>query len=237
MSRRLGVNVDHVATLRQARRSTYPDPLTAALVAERAGAAQITVHIRGDRRHIQDHDLRRMRESVQTLLNVEAACTEEMAGILLAVRPHRVTLVAERPGEVTTEGGLDVAGQAAEVAAFAARLGEAGVHVALFIDPDDHQIDASRVAGVDMVELNTARWSETADRAELTRLARATERARALGLAVAAGHGLNLHNLRPLVSAAPEIEEYNIGHALIGDAVFLGLEASVLRYKAVCQGR
>lgn len=230
MRRRLGVNVDHVATLRQARRARYPDPLAAALIAERAGAAQITVHIRGDRRHIQDDDLHRLAASVQTLLNVEAACTEEMAGILLAVRPHRVTLVAERPGEVTTEGGLDVAGQAAEVAVFAARLGAAGIHVALFIDPDAPQVDASCVAGVDMVELNTARWAETGDRRELVRLAAATERATAAGLAVAAGHGLNLQNLRDLVLAAPGIEEYNIGHALIGDAVFLGLETSVRRY-------
>ena len=188
MRRRLGVNVDHVATLRQARRARYPDPLAAALIAERAGAAQITVHIRGDRRHIQDDDLHRLAASVQTLLNVEAACTEEMAGILLAVRPHRVTLVAERPGEVTTEGGLDVAGQAAEVAAFAARLGAAGIHVALFIDPDAPQVDASCVAGVDMVELNTARWAETGDRRELVRLAAATERATAAGLSV----GMNL---------------------------------------------
>ncbi len=230
MRRRLGVNVDHVATLRQARQVRYPDPLAAALVAERAGAAQITVHIRGDRRHVQDHDLHRLAASVQTLLNVEAACTEEMAAILLAVRPHRVTLVAERPGEVTTEGGLDVAAQSAEVAVFAARLAAAGIHVALFIDPDAPQIDASCVAGVDMVELNTARWAETGDRAELLRLAAATERARSRGLSVAAGHGLTLQNLRELVLAAPAIEEYNIGHALVADAVFLGLETSVRRY-------
>ena len=230
MMRRLGVNVDHVATLRQARRAAYPDPVAAALIAERAGAAQITVHLRGDRRHIQDHDLRRLRESMQTLLNVEAACTDEMAEILLKILPHRVTLVAERPGEVTTEGGLDVARQAQEVAEFAARLGAAGIHVALFIDPDDSQVDASPSAGVDMVELNTARWSETGDRSELVRLARATVRARALGLSVAAGHGLTLHNLAEVVAAAPEIEEYNIGHALIGDALFLGLDATVGRY-------
>jgi pyridoxine 5-phosphate synthase len=230
MRRRLGVNVDHVATLRQARRARYPDPLAAALIAERAGAAQITVHIRGDRRHVQDHDLVRLTASVQTLLNVEAACTEEMAGILLAVRPHRVTLVEERPGEVTTEGGLDVARQQEAVAAFSARLAAAGIHVALFIDPDDAQVDASARCGADMVELNTARWAETGDRAELTRLARATARARAAGLAVAAGHGLTLQNLRDLVLAAPDIEEYNIGHALVGDAVFLGLETSVRRY-------
>ncbi|MSQ03273.1 MAG: pyridoxine 5'-phosphate synthase [Myxococcales bacterium] len=233
MARRLGVNVDHVATLRQARRARYPDPLAAALVAERAGASQITVHIRGDRRHIQDHDLRRLRESVQTLLNIEAACTAEMAEILLEARPHRVTLVAEREGEVTTEGGLEVAGNTSEIAAFSDRLGVAGIHVALFIDPDDAQVDASRVAGVDMVELNTARWAETGDPAELVRLARAASRAGALGLAVAAGHGLTLHNLGPLCAAAPTIEEYNIGHALIADAVFCGLDASVRHYLAL----
>ncbi len=228
--RRLGVNVDHVATLRQARQARYPDPLAAALLAERAGAAQITVHIRGDRRHVQDHDLYRMRQSVQTLLNVEAATTVEMAAILLDVRPHRVTLVAERPGEVTTEGGLDVASQRQDVARFAARMQAAGIHVALFIDPVTEQVQASALPGVDMVELNTAKWSETGEAHELARLGAACAEAKDFGLQVAAGHGLTLHNLRAVVEAAPEIEEYNIGHALIGDAVFLGLEASVRRY-------
>ncbi len=233
--RRLGVNVDHVATLRQARQARYPDPLAAALIAERAGAAQITVHIRGDRRHIQDHDIVRLAQSVQTALNVEAAATEEMAGILLRTLPHRVTLVAERPGEVTTEGGLDVAGQQADVARFCAQMHRAGIATSLFIDPEPEQIDASAMPGVDMVELNTARYAEARvgsaeAKAELERLARAASRAVASGLGVAAGHGLNLQNLRALVLAAPEIEEYNIGHALISDAVFLGLEASIRRY-------
>lgn len=232
MNRRLGVNVDHVATLRQARRARYPDPLAAALVAERAGADQITVHIRGDRRHIQDDDLHRLRASVQTELNVEAACTDEMAGILREVRPHRVTLVAERPGEVTTEGGLDVVRHVDEVRAFVAKLAEAGIRVSLFIDPVDAQVRASKMPGVDMVELNTARYAE-GHPDDLGRLARATALAREVGLAVAAGHGLTLHNLGALVAAAPEIEEYNIGHALIGDAVFLGLEESIRRYKAL----
>lgn len=230
MNRRLGVNVDHVATLRQARRSRYPDPLAAALIAERAGAAQITVHIRGDRRHIQDHDLFRMRESVQTLLNVEAAATDEMAGILRDVRPHRVTLVEERPGEITTEGGLDVARHYAEVGAFVQQMRAQGTHVALFIDPDAYQVHASVMEGVDMVELNTARYAETGEASELARLAMACMEAKEQGLQVAAGHGLTLQNLRALVLAAPEIEEYNIGHALISDAVFLGLEGSVRRY-------
>jgi pyridoxine 5-phosphate synthase len=232
MIRRLGVNVDHVATLRQARRARYPDPLAAALLAERAGAAQITVHLRGDRRHIQDHDLERLAASVQTELNVEAACTEEMAAVLAQVRPHRVTLVAERPGEVTTEGGLDVAGHAAEVGAFAARLQAIGIRVSLFIDPRAPQVEASRLPGVDMIELNTARYAE-GDHGALTDLVAACAHARRLGLAVAAGHGLTLQNLPALVDAAPEIEEYNIGHALIGDAVFLGLEESVRRYVAL----
>lgn len=233
MIRRLGVNVDHVATLRQARRARYPDPLAAALIAERAGADQITVHLRGDRRHIQDHDLHRLQASVQTFLNVEAACTDEMGGILREVRPRRVTLVAERPGEVTTEGGLDVAGQHAEVARFVEGLAAAGIEVSLFIDADDRQIAASKLPGVVAVELNTAAYSEHGAR-ELDRLARATATARDAGFEVAAGHGLTLQNLPALVAAAPHIEEYNIGHALIGDAVFLGLEESVRRYKALC---
>ncbi len=230
MIRRLGVNVDHVATLRQARGSRYPDPLAAALLAERAGASQITVHIRGDRRHVQDHDLRRLRESVQTLLNVEAACTDEMAAVLLECRPHRVTLVAERPGEVTTEGGLDVGAHHREIEAFVETLVDAGIRVSLFIDPDIRQVHASAIPGVDMVELNTAVYSEAGAHSELHRLAAATHAAREQQLEVAAGHGLTLQNLRALVVAAPEIEEYNIGHALISDAVFLGLENSVRRY-------
>ncbi len=232
MIRRLGVNVDHVATLRQARQARYPDPLAAALLAERAGADQITVHIRGDRRHIQDHDIVRLRQSVQTELNVEAACTEEMGALLLELRPHRVTLVAERPGEVTTEGGLDVAGNVDAVGAFVAKLATAGIRVSLFIDPDERQVRASRMLGVDMVELNTALYAEGLP-GELDRLARATTAAVEDDFMVAAGHGLTLHNLGALVAACPEIEEYNIGHALIGDAVFLGLEESVRRYKAI----
>jgi pyridoxine 5-phosphate synthase len=234
---RLGVNIDHVATLRQARRAKYPDPLAAALIAERAGADQITVHLRGDRRHIQDHDLFRLQASVQTFLNVEAACTDDMFAVLDQVRPHRVTLVEERPGEVTTEGGLDVVRHRDEVAAFCARLQAIGVRIALFVDPDDEQIAQScLLPGVDTVELNTAAYAETGAADELARLAKACLRAREMDLMVAAGHGLTLHNLGALVRAAPGIEEYNIGHALIGDAVFLGLDESVRRYKAACRG-
>jgi pyridoxine 5-phosphate synthase len=234
---RLGVNIDHVATLRQARRAKYPDPLAAALVAERAGADQITVHLRGDRRHIQDHDLFRLQASVQTFLNVEAACTEDMFAVLEQVRPRRVTLVEERPGEVTTEGGLDVDRFVGQVADFTGRLAGLGIRVALFVDPDDRQIFRSRqLTGVDMIELNTAAYAETGSPDELARLAKACEQALALGLQVAAGHGLTLHNLAALVAAAPGIEEYNIGHALVGDALFLGFDESVRRYKAACQG-
>ncbi len=230
MERRLGVNVDHVATLRQARRAAYPDPLAAALEAERAGAAQITIHLRGDRRHIQDHDLRRIRESAQTLLNVECATTDEMIGIMLRERPHRVTLVPERPGEVSTEGGLDVVSARVAVAEAASRLSVAGIGVSLFIDPDPAQVAASVMPGVDMIELNTAAYAERDEPGALNRLVNACRVGREAGLAVAAGHGLNLHNLRALVLAAPDIEEYNIGHALISDAVFLGLTGSIRRY-------
>ncbi len=236
MIRRLGVNVDHVATLRQARRARYPDPLAAALVAERAGADQITVHLRGDRRHIQDDDLFRLQASVQTFLNVEAACTDEMRDILLEVRPRRVTLVAERPGEVTTEGGLDVHGQRDEVARFVDALANGGIQVSLFIDPEDHQVRASLLPGVVAVELNTAAYAEHGGEPQLHRLLRACVYAREASLEVAAGHGLTLHNLPPLVAHVPHIEEYNIGHALMGDAMFLGLEESVRRYKALCAG-
>lgn len=236
MNRRLGVNVDHVATLRQARRARYPDPLAAALIAERAGADQITVHLRGDRRHIQDHDLFRLQASVQTFLNVEAACTDEMFGVLREVKPRRVTLVEERPGEVTTEGGLDVVRNERDVAAFAEALHREGIEVSLFVDPEPEQIlTARKFVGVIAVELNTAAYSEHGP-SELPRLARATAIAREHRFEVAAGHGLTLHNLGALVSACPDIEEYNIGHALMGDALFLGMEASVRRYKALCDG-
>ena len=235
MIRRLGVNIDHVATLRQARRATYPDPVSAAALAELAGADQITCHIRGDRRHIQDRDLPRLRDVVQTHLNVEMATTDEMLGIAEAVlgggggteRVHRVTLVPERPGEVSTEGGLDVAGQRSAIAAATARLRAADIRVSLFIDPTPAQIEASALPGIDMIELNTARYAEIGGGLELDRLAQATASARALGLAVAAGHGLTHHNLAALVQAAPDIEEYNIGHSIISRAVFVGLEAAV----------
>lgn len=235
MIRRLGVNIDHVATIRQARRASYPDPAAAAALAELAGADQITCHIRGDRRHIQDSDLARLRDIVQTHLNVEMATTEEMLGIAIAVlgdgggtgKRHRVTLVPERPGEVTTEGGLDVAGQRAAIADAVVRLVQAGIAVSLFIDPNPEQVRASALPGVDMIELNTARYAEHGGESEIKRLRQAANLAAQHGLGVAAGHGLTHHNLRELVLGVPEIEEYNIGHSIIGRAVFVGLDAAV----------
>lgn len=232
--RRLGFNVDHVATVRQARRAASPDPLLAALLGEQAGADQITCHPRGDWRHIQEHDVRRLRESITTLLNVEMATTPEMIGLAEALRPHRVTLVAERPGEVTTEGGLDVQGRSDEVASATARLVAAGVRVSLFIDPEPTQVAACvRLRGVDMVELNTDRYARShvgggdALQRELSRLAKAAEAAWAGGLEVAAGHGLDHLNLPLLVAEVPRVAEYNIGFSIVGRAVFVGLDRAV----------
>lgn len=227
MPARLGLNIDHVATLREARKATYPCPVAAALLGELAGAAQITCHIRGDRRHIQDHDLVRLRASVQTLLNVELAVTDEMRAIALELSPHRVTLVPERPGEVSTEGGLDVVQHRDAVEAFTEAMVAAGVRVSLFIDPVPEQVQASAMPGVDMVELNTAAYAEGCGQGELDRLRRASRLCQQLGVEVAAGHGLTHHNLPPLVAAVPEIVEYNIGHAIIGRAVFVGLDQAV----------
>ena len=241
MIRRLGVNIDHVATLRQARRSPYPDPVAAAALAEIAGADQITCHIRGDRRHIQDHDLPRLRDVVQTHLNVEMAATEEMVQIALAVLGghgrHRVTLVPERAGEVTTEGGLDVRRHQAEVAAVTARLVEAGIKVSLFIDPSAAQVEASGIEGVDMIELNTARYAEIGTDTELQRLDGALRVAEDLGLEVAAGHGLTHHNLPRLVKAVPDIVEYNIGHSIISRAVFVGLDQAIRDLVEILRGK
>lgn len=225
--RRLGVNIDHVATLRQARRSPYPDPVLAALLAEQAGADQITCHIRGDRRHVNERDIRLLRETVLTDLNVECACTDEMVGIMLDLRPHRVTLVPERPEEITTEGGLDVVTHAGLVRSTVGRLKAAGIQVSLFIDPLEAQVQASCFDGVDMVELNTARFAEQGGVEDLVRLSAATTAALDEGIEVAAGHGLTHLNLPMLVDAVPDIVEYNIGHSIISRAVFVGLDRAV----------
>lgn len=243
MPRRLGVNIDHVATLRQARQAPYPDPVAAAMVAELAGADQITCHIRSDRRHIQDSDLPRLRDAVQTQLNVELAATEEMLAIAKSVlghgasggRQHRVTLVPERPGEVTTEGGLDVVANRDLIIRATQELVDAGILVSLFVDPDLKQIEASNIEGIDMVELNTASYAEDGP-AELERLIDAGQAAMHLDIEVAAGHGLTHHNLPLLVEQVPEITEYNIGHSIIGRAVFVGLDTAVRDLCAMIQG-
>lgn len=226
---RLGVNVDHVATLRQARGTTYPDPVVAAAAAEVAGADQITIHLREDRRHIQDRDLRLMRETVQTHLNLEMAATAEMIAIACAVKPDEVTLVPEKREELTTEGGLDVIGQRASIQRAVGSLAEAGIAVSLFIDPEPEQIDASREVGATIVELHTGTWCEAvgdARKSELARLRQGAQMAAGHGLAVAAGHGLNYHNVEAIV-AIPEVFELNIGHSIVARAVTVGLDQAV----------
>jgi pyridoxine 5-phosphate synthase len=225
----LGVNIDHVATLRQARRIRYPDPVYAALVAEEAGADSITLHLREDRRHIQDRDVFVMREALQTRMNLEMAVTEEMLRIAQQVRPQDVCLVPESRQEVTTEGGLNVAGQSARIADAVGVLGGAGVRVSLFIDPDNAQIDASRRAGAPVIELHTGAYADaegTVRAREFERLRVAAKYAASIGLTVNAGHGLNYHNVEP-IAAIPEIIELNIGHAIVARSVFDGLAKAV----------
>ena len=228
---RLGVNIDHIATVRQARRSSYPDPATAAVMAELYGAAQITCHIRSDRRHIQDQDLSRLRDAVQTQLNVEMAATEEMiqlVGDILQVDPgrHRVTLVPENPTEITTEGGLNVIAHTGLIAKTVKELVAKGIAVSLFIDPVLEQVDASAIEGVDMIEINTAKYAE-GDMEDIGRIRKAAQHAEQLGLTVAAGHGLTHHNLGLLVREVPEIIEYNIGHSIVARSIFVGWEVAI----------
>jgi pyridoxine 5-phosphate synthase len=233
---KLGVNVDHIATIRQARQALEPDPVAAALLAELAGADGITVHLRGDRRHIRESDLRRLRETVTTRLNVEMAATDEMVGIMLVLRPDQVTLVAEREGEITTEGGLDVirTRQAAESAI--ARLREARIQVSLFIDPEPAQVDIAAVLKASMIELNTRAFSESCPRSpdlagpdmirQRDKVMDAARRGAGKQLKVLAGHGLTYRNVG-LISDIPEIEELNIGHNIIARASMVGMERAV----------
>ncbi|WP_373049290.1 pyridoxine 5'-phosphate synthase [Vulgatibacter sp.] len=226
---RLGVNVDHVATIRQARRATYPDPVAAATFSELGGADQITVHLREDRRHIQDRDVRVLKETCRTLLNLEMGATEEMVGIALELKPDLVTLVPEKREELTTEGGLDVAGARAHLAKAVERLRAAGIEVSMFIDPDRAQVDATNAVGADRVEFHTGRYCDLPhpERAEaFARLQQACTHAKTAGLVVAAGHGLNYENVIP-VAAIPEMEELNIGHAIVARAVLVGMERAV----------
>jgi pyridoxine 5-phosphate synthase len=231
----LGVNIDHVATLRQARHGRYPDPVHAALAAEVAGADSITLHLREDRRHIQEQDVRALRHLLQTRMNLEMAVTDEMLSFAAEVRPADCCLVPERRAELTTEGGLDVAGQLTRVREATARLSQAGVRVALFIDPEPRQIEAAARAGAPVVELHTGAYAEASGAAaatELERLRAGACLAAGLGLTAHAGHGLNYHNVRP-VAAVRELVELNIGHAIIAQAVFVGLSAAVREMKAL----
>jgi pyridoxine 5-phosphate synthase len=229
----LGVNIDHVATLRQARRIDYPDPVHAALLAEQSGADSITLHLREDRRHIQDRDVTLLRRLLQTRMNLEMAVTPEMIRIASEVRPQDCCLVPESREEVTTEGGLDVRAQQARIDEACRALAAAGVRVSLFIDPDTAQIEAARRVGAPVIELHTGTYANAsgAERAhELERVRSAAALGASLGLVVNAGHGLNYHNVEP-IAAIREIVELNIGHAIIARAVFDGLPRAVREMK------
>ncbi len=231
---KLGVNIDHVATLRQARGTRYPSPVQAALMAESAGADSITLHLREDRRHIQDADVHILRGILRTKMNLEMAVTEEMVAIALQVKPQDVCLVPEKRLELTTEGGLDVAGQQERMTDACRRFAEVGIRVSLFIDPEPAQLHAARTVGAPVVEIHTGRFADAATEAgaarELTRIRAAVEQGQALGLQVNAGHGLNYHNVQA-VAAIPGVTELNIGHAIVAEALFMGWENAVLEMK------
>ena len=234
----LGINIDHVATVRQARRAPYPDPVHAALLAEQAGADNITLHLREDRRHIQDRDVHALRPLLQTRMNLEMGLTHEMVEIAVGVRPQDCCLVPENRAEITTEGGLDVAADVERVAAGVRKLSAAGIRVALFIAPDLAQIDAAKRSGAPVIELHTGTYAEASGSAqarELGRLATAARRAATLGLEVHAGHGLTYNNVSP-VAAIAEIVELNIGHCIIARAIFSGLDAAVRDMKSLMLG-
>jgi pyridoxine 5-phosphate synthase len=234
---KLGVNIDHVATLRQARGTRYPSPLQAALLAEQAGADLITLHLREDRRHIQDADVRALRPLLQTRMNLEMAVTDEMIDIACQVRPQDVCLVPERRQELTTEGGLDVAGNLDAIRAACQRLANAGIRVSLFIDAEAAQLEASKQAGAPVVEIHTGRFADAEGpeaAIELERLRAAVARGVDLGLRVNAGHGLHYHNVQA-VAAIPGVEELNIGHAIVARAVFTGWETAVREMKRLMQ--
>ncbi len=258
----LGVNIDHVATLREARRVDYPDPVEAALAAERAGAGAITFHLREDRRHIQDHDLFRLRQEVHVRLNQELAPTDEMVELALKIRPHEVCLVPERRQEITTEGGLDVRELGARLSAMIAALRQAGIGVSLFIDPDLRQIEAAAALGADFVEIHTGAWANLADRelaerdisgvdppravgladlklgeaaqAELRRIRDAVRAARAAGLKANAGHGLNYANVGP-IAALKGVQWLHIGHAIVARALAVGMGRAVAEMRALVE--
>lgn len=233
---RLGVNIDHVATVRNARGGFHPDPVRAAIAAAEAGADGITAHLREDRRHIRDADIERLMASISLPLNFEMAATDEMRLIALRHRPHAACLVPEKRTEVTTEGGLDVIGQSAALAPLVAELGEAGIRVSLFIDPDPAQLDAALALGAPVVELHTGAYcdagSAAARAAELARIVKAAAHAEQIGLECHAGHGLSFDTVSP-VAAIASVVELNIGHFLIGEAIFTGLEPAIRRMRSL----
>jgi pyridoxine 5-phosphate synthase len=229
---RLYVNIDHVATLRQARRGAEPNPVEAAALCEAAGADGITAHLREDRRHIQDADVEALATSVRTYFNLEAACAEEMIGIAIRLKPPQVTLVPERREEVTTEGGLDISRERARVAKAIAKLKAAGIRVSLFIDPSVEGVRLSKELGADAVELHTGEYAHHPDDpSKLAALQDAAAEGARIGIAVHAGHGLTVGNVAP-VAAIPAVEELNIGHSIVSRAVFVGLEAAVREIRA-----
>ena len=226
---RLAVNIDHIATLREARKAREPEPVAAAIAAEMAGAQGITVHLRSDRRHIKDRDLELLRQTIATKLNVEMAVTSEMARVALQIRPDQVTLVPERPQELTTEGGLDVVLQAAAVKDFIRQMHEAGARVSIFLDPDADQVRKAKAVGADAVEINTGRYADASAEARLAELGRIAEAARVAArhdLEVLAGHGLNYTNVIPVVTIT-EIVELNIGHSIVARAALVGMDRAV----------
>lgn len=232
----LGVNIDHVATIRQARKAPEPDPVAAAVLAELAGAHGITIHLRGDRRHIQERDVRLLRESVTTRLNIEMAVSDEMLRLALLFNPDTVTLVPEREEEVTTEGGLDVVKNFDAIANFVEKMKRKGIEVSLFVDPVQEQIEKSSTTGAECIEINTSAYSEAVPKGlkesdpdfirEFEKVEKAAELAYGLGLRVLAGHGLTYRNVGP-ISAIPEIEELNIGHNIMARAILVGMDLAV----------
>ena len=231
----LGINIDHVATLRNARGTTYPDPLRAARLAEEAGADLITLHLREDRRHIKDADLMTLRPLIKTRMNLECAVTPEMINIACQVKPHDVCLVPEKRDEVTTEGGLDVLGHYAAVEAAIKQLKSAGIRVSLFIDPDEKQIQAARDVGATVVELHTGRYADVSGEEqikELERIKKAAQYAVSVGLRVNAGHGLHEGNVMP-IAAISDLSELNIGHAIVAEALFKGWQNAIMDMKAL----
>lgn len=232
---KLGVNIDHVATLRQARGTRYPSPLQAALMAEVAGADVITLHLREDRRHIQDEDVLTLRGALQTRMNLEMAVTEEMVGIATRIKPHDVCLVPERREELTTEGGLDVAGQVTRIADACRELAGHGIRVSLFIDADAAQVEAAKEAGAPVIEIHTGHYADTQGDAQddaYARVVDATELGTSLGLCVNAGHGLHYHNVQR-IAAISGIRELNIGHAIVAQAIFAGWHSAVAEMKRI----